>query len=100
MDLDPEELLPKRDFVPLIEQINQLADSEPKLLDMPKSKEQLRVESLRQQIQKRTNDKWKKALKHLNINENLFNRREELFEMEPFKSFNIARVEAGEFQTK
>ena len=36
----------------------------------------------------------------MNINENLLNRRTELYEMEPFKTYNIANVEAGDFQTK
>ncbi len=41
------------------------------------------------------NEKWKKALKHLNINENMLVRKEELCNMEPFLSNNIKNVEAG-----
>lgn len=42
------------------------------------SKEAIKMEQLRRNITKRMNDKWKKALKHLNINENLLSMKDEL----------------------
>ena len=46
------------------------------------------------------NEKWKKALKHLNINENMLVRKEELCNTEPFLSNNIKSVETGHFKFK
>jgi hypothetical protein len=46
------------------------------------------------------NEKWKKALKHLNINENMLVRKEELCNTEPFLSNNIKNVETGHFKFK
>lgn len=43
------------------------------------------------------NEKWKKALKHLGINENLLSRREDLYTLEPFQTNNISNVKEGLF---
>lgn len=49
-----------------------------------------RLATMRKNYEKRIQEKWRKALKVLGINENLYpSKREELSEYEPFKTFNI-----------
>ena len=51
---------------------------------------------MRKNYEKRIQEKWRKALKALGINENMFpSKRDELTEFEPFKSGTIARVRQG-----
>ena len=55
-----------------------------------------RLATLRKNYEKRIQEKWRKALKTLGINENMYpSKKDELSEYEPFKSGNIAAVRAG-----
>lgn len=56
-----------------------------------------RFDQLRTSHHRKQTEKWKKALKHLGINENLLFAREELEAMEPFCSNSIQRIQDGEF---
>ena len=82
--------------MPLIEQINDISSTSA----IKTSKETSKVDMMQRQFEKRTNDKWKKALKELNINENLFSDRQELIQREPFSKNNIKLVQQGEFKDK
>ena len=54
---------------------------------------------MRKNYEKRIQEKWRKALKVLGINENMFpSKKDELAEYEPFKSGNLALVRAGMFR--
>lgn len=51
--------------------------------------------------EKHVNEKWKKALKYLEINENLFpNKKEEIEVLQPFSESSIALVKAGHFTSR
>ena len=51
--------------------------------------------------EKQINEKWRKALKYKNLNENLFpNKKDELELFEPFVEGNIANIKKGEFISK
>ena len=46
--------------------------------------------------ERHVNDKWRKALRHLGINENLFpNKREEIETYFPFSECSIANIHAN-----
>ena len=54
---------------------------------------------MRKNYDKRIQEKWRKALKALGINENMFpSKRDELGEYEPFKSGSIALVRNGNYR--
>ena len=47
------------------------------------------------------NEKWKKALKHLGINENLFpNKRDEIETFYPFNECSIVNIRSGNFLSR
>ena len=53
---------------------------------------------MRKNYEKRINEKWRKALKYIGINENLYpNCKKELLEFDPFKECTIAKVRQGNF---
>lgn len=98
-----EPIFPERKFVPLIEQMTNFSNSNPlpfktDLSPVVKSKEILKHEQDKKLYEKRTNDKWKKALKEFDINENLLSDKQELLQHEPFKSYNIKNVQMGIFK--
>ncbi len=77
------EIFPERKFVPLVEQISDFSNSNPipmktDFSPIQKSKESLRIEMMQRQYEKRTSDKWRKALRELKINENLLSDKQEL----------------------
>ena len=54
---------------------------------------------MRKNYEKRIQEKWRKALKVLGINENMYpSKKDELAEYEPFKSGNVALVFQGCFR--
>ena len=62
------------------------------------SKNQQRLEQIQKSIAKRMFDKWKKVLKHLDINENLLSAKDELLKTEPFLTNSIANVKQNHFR--
>jgi len=53
---------------------------------------------MRKNYEKRINDKWRKALKSMGINENLYpSRKQDLKEFHPFCENTIANVKLGRF---
>jgi hypothetical protein len=51
---------------------------------------------MRKNYEKRVQEKWRKALKKLGINDNLYpNHKEDLFEYQPFKDGSLANVKLG-----
>lgn len=51
--------------------------------------------------EKSVNDKWRRALKYLEISENLFpNKKEEIKLLPPFNENSIANIKGGLFVTK
>jgi len=54
---------------------------------------------MRKAYEKRETDKWRRALRHLKINDLLFPKhKDELSEMDPFKNFNVYKICEGNFQ--
>ena len=51
--------------------------------------------------EKHVNEKWKKALKELGINENLFpNKKDEIEQYYPFNEFSIQNIRDGHFLSR
>ena len=60
-----------------------------------------RINAMMKNYERHQNEKWKKALKHLGINENLFpNKKDEIETFYPFNEFTIANVRAGKFLSR
>jgi hypothetical protein len=60
-----------------------------------------RINAMLKNFERHQNEKWKKALKHLGINENLFpNKKDEIETFYPFNEFTIANVRAGKFLSR
>jgi len=54
---------------------------------------------MRKNYEKRINEKWRKALKYLGINENLYpNFKQDLLQYAPFNEHTIAKVRQGNFE--
>lgn len=57
-----------------------------------------RLNTMIKNYERHINEKWKKALRHLGINENLFpNKKEEIATYSPFNEFSIANIRNGNF---
>ncbi len=51
--------------------------------------------------ERHVNEKWKRALKHLGINDNLFpNKRQEIESYYPFSEYSIAHIRQGRFLSR
>ena len=60
-----------------------------------------RINAMLKNFERHQNEKWKKALKHLGINENLFpNKKDEIETFYPFNEFTISNVRAGKFLSR
>ncbi len=53
---------------------------------------------MRKAYEKRVNDKWRRALRHLNINDNLFpNHKSDIEQNYPFNLYSVWRICEGAF---
>ena len=60
-----------------------------------------RINAMLKNFERHQNEKWKKALKHLGINENLFpNKKDEIETFYPFNEFTISNVRSGKFLSR
>ena len=60
-----------------------------------------RLTTMMKNYEKHQNEKWKKALKHLGINENLFpNKKDEIETFFPFNDCNLVSIRAGHFLSR
>ena len=57
-----------------------------------------KVVAMRRAYEKRVNDKWRRALRHLSINDNLFpNHKDDIEKQYPFNLYNVWRICEGAF---
>lgn len=76
-------------------------DSTRQSLKKHQTEQQTKIDQMRKNYEKRVHDKWRKALKYLGINENLFpNHLPDLMNFEPFNENTIAKVRQGHFDKK
>lgn len=69
--------------------------------DLNSSATNTRLNTMMKNFERHQNEKWKKALKHLGINENLFpNKKDEIETFYPFNEFTIPNVRSGQFLSR
>lgn len=63
--------------------------------------ENSKINAMLKNYERHRNEKWKKAIKHLGLEGDLFpNKREEIEKLEPFCSFNIENIREGLFLSR